>query len=161
MGTIIKALNVDDFTTLIICFELSFGSLEHIEQIRSGFQIILFDVKAVHIAGFADFRAQISENRRCLLRQRSNSTNIHSNFLRQRKDISFLVGSEECVQRQRNHCINITLFKYKITQFFIVAAIHNTVRDDDKCLFPGFQGADDPLHKQAFNTHGTYGEVFF
>ena len=27
MGTIIKALNVDDFTTLIICFELSFRSV--------------------------------------------------------------------------------------------------------------------------------------
>lgn len=42
--------------------------------------------------------------------QSGNPTNIHGNFLRQGKNIGFLIGSEKSIQRQRNGRINITLF---------------------------------------------------
>ena len=115
MGTIIKALNVDDFTTLIICFELSFGSLEHIEQVGGNLQIVLINIKAINISGLTNLRAKVGKNRSRLFWQSGNPANIHGSFLRQGKNIGFLIGGEKSIQWQRNNCINITLFEDKIS----------------------------------------------
>ena len=75
MGTIIKALNVDDFTTLIICFELSFGSLEHIEQVGGNLQIVLINIKAINISGLTNLRAKVGKNWSRLFWQSGNPAN--------------------------------------------------------------------------------------
>ena len=115
MGTIIKALNVDDFTTLIICLERSFFSLEHIEQVGGNLQIVLINIKAINISGLTNLRAKVGKNWSRLFWQSGNPANIHGSFLRQGKNICFLIGGEKSIQWQRNNRINITLFEDKIS----------------------------------------------
>ena len=147
MSTVIKTLYVNDFTTLIICFELSFGSLKHIEQVGGNLQIVLINIKAINISGLTNLRAKVGKNRSRLFWQSSNSTNIHGNFLRQGKNIGFLIGGEKSIQWQRNNRIYITLFENKVSQLFIVASIHNAIGDNNKSLFSRLQSTDNPLHK--------------
>ena len=115
MGTVIKVFNVDNFTTFIICSELRFGSLEHIEQVGGNLQIVLINIKAINISGLTNLRAKVGKNRSHLFWQSGYTANIHGNFLRQGKNIGFLIGGEKSIQWQRNNCINITLFEDKIS----------------------------------------------
>lgn len=84
-------------------------------KVGGNLQIVLINIKAINISGLTNLRAKVGKNRSRLFWQSGNPANIHGSFLRQGKNIGFLIGGEKSIQRQRNNCINITLFEDKIS----------------------------------------------